>query len=347
MAMSLLRRGALCCCLAWLVFCTDAVAQEAPPAGVSATRPANGLDVMEVVKGERRLTFSEVLDPQTWRGVLGQLIVIAISLVPRIVVAVIFVLLFYLVYRAARRLAVGGMNKAHVDSSIRDMLSSLIKWAIMGFGLVIAFNQVGIQITALLTGVSIVGLAIGFAAQETLANFIAGIVIFWDRPFKVGDWVEIDDQFGEVQRITFRSTRLLNLDGEVIIFPNTHMLANKVSNHSAMHLNRVRVPIGIAYKESIDRARQVLLALTERDPRICREPAPTVVVTECAASSVNLELRFWIEDEAVERIIQGEYLEKMKNALDAAGIQIPFPHLQVFLEETAAVAMLAAQRKAG
>src|SRR6266542_5756672 len=136
------------------------------------------------------------------------------------------------------------MTKANVDPSIRDMLSHLVKWTIMGFGIVIACNQIGIQIAALLTGVSIIGLAIGFAAQETLANFIAGIVIFWDKPFRVDDWIEMDGVFGQVQRVTFRSTRILNVDGEAIVFPNTHMLSGKLSNHSAHPLTRISVPIG-------------------------------------------------------------------------------------------------------
>jgi small conductance mechanosensitive channel len=205
--------------------------------------------------------------------------------------------------------------------------------------LVIACNQVGIQITALLTGVSIVGLAIGFAAQETLANFIAGVMIFWDAPFRVGDWIEIQGTFGKVQRVTFRSTRLVSLDGAVVIYPNTSMLSNKVLNHTTNPINRVNVPIGIAYKESIDEARAALLALTTHDKRLCQDPPPAVVVSACADSSVNLLLRLWILDEALEETIFHEYMEKAKRALDKAGIEIPFPQLELSLEEPAATAV--------
>jgi len=217
------------------------------------------------------------------------------------------------------------------------MLGSLIKWGVMGFGLIIACNQIGIQITALLAGVSVVGLAIGFAAQETLANFIAGIVIFWDKPFKVGDWLTVQETFGQVQRVTFRSTRMLTLDGEVVILPNTSVLANKVINNSAHPLQRVNIPIGIAYKESIDDARSALLSTTNGDDRIVADPPAQVVVKECADSSVNLILRFWISDESQERKMSYEYVEKAKAALDRASISIPFPHMQVFLEETPAL----------
>src|SRR5207248_9598050 len=136
---------------------------------------------------------------------------------------------------------------------------------------------------------------------ETLANFIAGIVIFWDKPFKVGDWLTVQDTFAQVLRVTFRSTRMLTLDGEVMILPNTSVLANKVINHSTHPLQRVNINIGIAYRESIDDARATLLSLLEGDTRILPDPAPAVTVKECGDSSVNLVLRFWIQDESQER----------------------------------------------
>jgi small conductance mechanosensitive channel len=303
----------------------------------------------QLFEGKKKVTLEDVKNPVFWIDTVKDLIVAVIGFIPRLVVALLFLVFFWLIYRAVRKLVVGSMGKASVDPSIRDMLGWLIKWAIMGFGIVIACNQVGIQIAALLTGVSIIGLAVGFAAQETLANFIAGIVIFWDKPFKLGDWVQVDGTFGKVQRVTFRSTRILNLDGEVIIIPNTRMLSDKVSNHSTNPFNRVTVCVGIAYKESIADARRVMLALVKDDARVCKTPAPEVVVTELAASSVNLELRIWIEDESIERKIKYELLERVKNALDAANIQIPFPHLQLIVEETEAIQTLSPNpvRRAG
>jgi small conductance mechanosensitive channel len=305
--------------------------------------------VGQLFQGKKRVTLDDVKDPLFWIDTVKDLIVALLGFIPRLIVAVLFLVVFWLVYRATRKIVTASMGKAAVDPSIRDMLGHLLKWSIMGFGLVIACNQIGIQIAALLTGVSIIGLAVGFAAQETLANFIAGVVIFWDKPFKIGDWVEIDGTFGHVQRVTFRSTRLLDLNGEVIIFPNTHMLSSRLSNHSTHPETRVTVPIGIAYKESIDAARAALLATTVNDPRLLKDPAPTVVVAECADSSVNLLFRFWLLDEAEEKKIIFEYMEKAKKALDAANIQIPFPHVQLLLEDTPAIHTLApnGMRKAG
>lgn len=335
------------------VISPPAEAQPAPAADAPATQPAeagviadesadnllesfNRTRLGKIAQGQERVEAEQLIDPSFWREAINELAFWALGLIPRLIVAIVFLFLAWLVYRGIRKVIVGSLGR-NVDPSIRDMLGLLIKWCVMGFGLVIAFNQVGIPIAALLVGVSIVGLAVGLAAQETLANFIAGVVIFWDKPFKTGDWIEIDGTFGEVKRVTFRSTRILDLDGEVVIFPNTSMLSSKISNHSTNPINRVNVPIGIAYKESIDQARTVLLALVKDDPRVCRTPEPTVVVNQCADSSVNLLLRVWVEDESVERVLYYELMERAKKALDAAGIQIPFPHMQLFIEDTPAL----------
>jgi small conductance mechanosensitive channel len=287
----------------------------------------------KLFKGEKKLSPDELGHIEFWFSLIKEPLLAAVGFIPRIFVASVFLVFFWLLYRGLRRVLVGSMSKANVDPSIRDMLGHLIKWTIMGFGLVIAFNQIGIQITALLTGVSIVGLAMGLAAQETLANFIAGIVIFWDKPFRIGDTIEIEGAVGTVQRVTFRSTRMLDGDGQIIVLPNTFVLAHKLSNQTAHALRRVNVAVGIAYKESIDAARKVMLALAEHDLRICKDPAPVVVVSDCADSSVRLMLHFWVRDKSIAAPIHSEYLEKVKKTFDAHGIQIPYPHMQLLMEK--------------
>jgi small conductance mechanosensitive channel len=286
------------------------------------------------------VTLKDMQDFQFWQDSVNKIVLGTLSFIPKLVAALILFGIFWVFYRLVRRIILGSMSRAHVDSSIRDMLGAMLRWSIMGFALVIACDQIGIQIAALLTGVSIIGLAIGFAAQETLANFIAGVVIFWDKPFKVGDWIMIDGMYGKVLRVSFRSTRMLNLNGETIVMPNTYMLSNRVANHSTHPYIRVEIPIGIAYKESIDSARAALLAMVHGDDRICKDPVPTVVVAACADSSVNLIVRLWIHDESIEQSLFYEYLEKAKKALDAASIEIPFPHMQLFLENTPAIKSL-------
>lgn len=337
-----------------LFIVSPATAQAPAPASQPATQAASADDqtrslyeellrtqLVEVMQGKKALKWDTVKDPEFWYDIVKELAFTVLAFIPRFVGTLIFLFIFWLIYRAIRRTVMGSIKPGDVDSSIRDLLGAMIKWLVMGFGIVIACNQLGIPIVAMLTGVSLVGLAVGFAAQETLANFIAGIVIFLDKPFRIGDWIEMDGTFGQVKRVTFRATRVLSLDGEVHIFPNTQVLASHVVNHTTNPINRVNVPVGIAYKESIDDARRVLLDLTVNDDRLVKDPAPEVIVDSLGDSSVNLKLRFWLADESLERRIRYEYTEKAKKALDAAKIELPFPHMQLFIENTPAVSMLA------
>ncbi len=313
-----------------------------------ATRPANPLTpfeqsrLMQLFEGKQQARLQDMLQPGFWIDTVRELVIDAIGFIPRLIVSAVFLFVFWLVYRAVRRVLVGAMERADVDPSIRAMLLTLTKWVVMGFGLVIACNQVGIPIVAMLTGVSILGLAVGFAAQDTLANFIAGVVIFSDRPFRAADWLTVDGVYCQVQRITFRSCRLLNLDGEMIIFPNTFMLANKVVNHTSHPVSRVNVPVSIAYGGTAAAARDVLLGTVAGDARVRADPPAEVVIDRLGASSVDLVLRFWIADERNRDDIRMEYTERAVTALTAAGVEIPFPHVQVRVDETPAMKLLAA-----
>src|SRR5207248_8056830 len=116
------------------------------------------------------------------------------------------------------------------------------------------------------------------------------------------------------------------------IFPNTYMLAQKVANHTTHPVTRVAISVGVAYRASIEAARVVLLETIGSDERVKSEPAPAVVVAALAESSVDLTLSFWVDDEKIAKPMMADYRERIKNALDAAGIEIPFPHVQLMLE---------------
>jgi small conductance mechanosensitive channel len=299
-------------------FAADGASSTSPPA--TQPHPA-ARDLEAAMKGDAKISVHDLTHFSFWEQSVRDLVVATIAFIPKLIVAIVLFIIFYMIYRAVRRICLGAMKRANVDPSIHDLLAALLKYGILGFGIVIAGNQLGLQITALLTGVSIIGLAVGFAAQATLSNFIAGVVIFWDKPFRVGDWIEISGQYGQVTRISFRSTRILNLDGKVIVIANTDMLSGQVGNHSVYAANRVNVAISIAYKDSIDKARDVLIALCRGDSRVNADPAPSVVVAGCTGST-NLVLRFWTSDKAHELELFYEFLEKSKKALDSAGIEV-------------------------
>jgi small conductance mechanosensitive channel len=204
--------------------------------------------------------------------------------------------------------------------------------AVLIVGAVSAAAQLGINVTAALAGISVAGLAVGLAAQDSLSNMIAGFLIFWDKPFHVGDYVTVMDQYGRVVEITMRSTRIRTQRNTYVVIPNKHIIDSVLVNHTRHGEIRVEVEIGIAYRESIPAARRVLLDAVSKVEGVLADPAPDVVVKQTGASSVDLLVRVWIDDAGVERRTYFRAIEACKLALDAAGIQIPFPHLQLFVD---------------
>ena len=250
----------------------------------------------------------------------------------RMLVALLVLAVFVIVYRLIRAALHRVFGRSRIESDAADLLLTTIKYVVLGLGVIVALDQIGINVTGLLAGLGVAGLALGFAAKDTLANFIAGVTILWDRPFRVGDRVEIDGEFGQVKKITLRSTRIHTGQNKVVIVPNQNVVTNKIINHTMQASLRLDVGFSVAYKEDIAAARDVVLALTKGDDRLRERPAPEVVLTELADSSVNLELRFWLKNPHLELPLDVEYREKIKHALDQAGIEIPFPHLSLFVE---------------
>ncbi len=292
-------------------------AQSPAPASSPTTQAGQFTDVL---RGDGKLSLDDAISVSYWQNAGNELIRIAISFIPRLIVAVLLFGIFYAIYRIVRKLASTSMKAAGLDESIRDMLNRVLKVLILGFGLVIAGNQVGIEIAALLTGVSILGLAVGFAAQESISNFIAGVMIFLDKPFKVGDWINVDGHLGQVRRVTFRSTRLVDLDGDVVILPNTAMLNRKLVNKSENPVARCTVSIPVRPGISIDDARRVVVSILERDPRIEKTPPPELVIKSVAISEMYFQAHFWIREERYQDAMTYEYLEIIKRAFDNAGI---------------------------
>ncbi|MGH7550747.1 MAG: mechanosensitive ion channel family protein [Gemmatimonadota bacterium] len=257
-----------------------------------------------------------------------ELVKFAGKLVVALLVVLVFVAIYWLMVRGVKPV----FERSRLEEDATHLLLVVLRYVVLGFGVLLALGQLGFNITGLLAGLGVAGLALGFAAQDTLANFIAGMTILWDRPFRVGDRVEVDGEFGQVKRITLRSTRIHTNQNIVVIIPNQNVVNNKIINHTMQATTRVDVPFGIAYEDDIDAARVAVLALTEGDERIRTRPAPDVVVTEMAESSVDLRLRFWLKNPHEEVPIEYEYTERIKKALDEARIEIPYPHVSLFVE---------------
>ncbi len=263
-----------------------------------------------------------------------RLVAVALIAVPRLIAALVVILLFWVGLRLTRPALRGVLHRAHFAPALINLLvDGLFKGMVVVLAVVMAASQLGINVGAALAGLGVVGIAVGFAAQETIANTIAGFLIFWDRPFRVGDFVTTLDRYGEVREITMRTTRIRTMENTFVVIPNKQIIGDMLVNHSMYGEVRVNVPVGIAYKERIAEARQVLLPAVGTVPGVLDRPAPEVIASGFGDSSVNLEVRVWIDNPAQERRTYFAVIEAAKMALDEAGIQIPFPHLQLFVDD--------------
>ena len=256
-----------------------------------------------------------------------------IAYLPNLIAAIILVCVFWVLMKITKRVLSTAMNKAKVPEEAQDIVLRFAGYTVIIVALLTILGQLGIKITTLVAGLGVAGLALSFAAQDTVANVISGITLLIDRPFKKGDWIALGDQHASVTSIRLRTTVLTTFDNETIVVPNKSIAQERIQNFTLTPRIRVKVPVGIAYKENTQKAREVLLSTIQGDKRILDTPAPSVIVTGLGDSSVNLEMRFWTEDPLMKYSLLWEYTERCKKALDEAGIEIPFPHRQIFVSK--------------
>jgi len=279
-----------------------------------------------------RLFFSGEID--TLYDLLSAgLVQLAGVLLQRGIQALVAFLILYFIYRALDKTLFRLLDRSpSIEPGLQSVLLKTFRVVTLIFIGAIVLDQLGLNVTALIAGLSIAGVIAGFAARDSLENFISGVTILVDRPFRVGDYIEINDQYGQVDEITLRSTRIRTVRNEIMVLPNSQMITQQLVNHTKRNVLRIDIPFGIAYKEKPDEAREVLLPLVEDDDRILSDPAPTAVVTSMSDSSVDMAFRFFIRDPSQEVPIRWEYTEKVRERLREADIEIPFPHRQLFVD---------------
>lgn len=265
-----------------------------------------------------------------------------VSYLPNVLSAILLLVVFWMVNKAIQKVISAALVRTNVVRQARGLILRSARVALYIFAVLTIAAQLKINITSLLAGVGVMGLALSFAAQDTIGNIISGVVIIIDGPFKEGDWISMGEMHATVTEIRLRTTVLTTFDNETVVVPNKQIAQERIINYTMTPRTRVRVPIGIAYKEDISRARNIMLETVKEDDRILRDPAPVVLVTDLGASSVNMQLRFWTEDPLLKFNLMWEYTEICKKALDKAGIEIPFPHMQLFVEKTEGLQLLAA-----
>ncbi|WP_049998453.1 mechanosensitive ion channel family protein [Halococcus sediminicola] len=303
----------------------DWVGQQAP------TETPNGTNVTDVISNPELGPVGEFLHGFgiPYYDVLGALITFFIAL--------------FVIYSLGRATVVPFvsrlLNRRGLDAHERRPLVRLMKMVMVFVAIAIAFRIAGYR--GLLTSIATIGaaatLAVGLALKDSISNFVAGVFIYTDRPFRIGDWIEWDagTYAGIVEDITFRVTRVRTFDNELLTVPNSILTGDVIKNPVAKDELRLQFNFGIGYDDDVETATDIIVEEAETHPDILDDPAPTVRMTESSESDrgaladsyVGLTSRFWIADpnRADYLKVRGEYVTAVKERFDEAGIDIPFP----------------------
>ncbi len=215
---------------------------------------------------------------------------------------------------------------------LRNMIQNLSSKIVMMVGILIALSQMGISLGPMLAGLGVVGFIVGFALQDTLANFASGIMILFYRPFDVGDMVETGTVFGKVKHMSLVSTTILTIDNQTLVVPNNMIWGNVIKNVTAQNLRRVDMVFGISYTDNISKVEGILLGILQDHEKILKIPEPVVKLHELGDSSVNFVVRPWVRT-ADYWEVHWDVTREVKVRFDAEGVSIPFPQQDVHLFE--------------
>ena len=248
----------------------------------------------------------------------------------KIITALLVLILGRWIAKGVRRLVGRVMNKAQIDPILVGFTSNIAYIALLAFVVVAALGQLGIQTTSFIAILGAAGLAIGLALQGSLANFAAGFLMVIFRPFNVGDYIEGAGQEGTVEQIQIFTTTLVTLDNKTVIIPNAKLTEDNIVNYTVKGIRRVDLVFGIGYGDDINKARQIIDDVLDKDNRILSDPAIQVSVAELGDSSVNFVVRPWVKCDDYWDVYM-DTTENIKKAFDAGEINIPFPQRDVHL----------------
>jgi len=223
------------------------------------------------------------------------------------------------------------MLRAGVDPTITNFAHNLVYSALLAFVILAALSKLGIQTTSFIAVLGAAGLAVGLALQGSLSNFAAGVMLILFRPFKVGDYIEAGGTAGTVEKVLVFSTQLKTPDNKQIIVPNGNILNGNITNVTANPIRRVDWSIGVSYASDLKATRDVFQKCIDARDEILRDLGITIVVGSLGDSSVNFTVRVWAKTEDYWTLYFA-LNESFKNALDEAGIEIPFPQMDVHLD---------------
>jgi small conductance mechanosensitive channel len=248
----------------------------------------------------------------------------AVNIVAAIAIIIVGMIIARMISNTVNKL----MRARHIDATVADFLSALVRYGIIAFTLIAALGRVGVQTASVIAVLGAAGLAIGLALQGSLSNLAAGVLLVTFRPFRSGEYVDLGGVAGTVLQVQIFSTTLRSADGRIIVVPNGKIIAGNIINFSREPVRRNEFIIGVAYDSDIDLVRRLLTEIIESDDRILKEREMTVRLNELGASSINFVVRVWSNSGDLQNVYW-DVLERVKRSFDEHGISFPYPQMDV------------------
>ena len=248
----------------------------------------------------------------------------AVNIVAAIAIIIVGMIVARLVSNTVNRLMVA----RHIDATVADFLSALVRYGIIAFTLIAALGRVGVQTASVIAVLGAAGLAVGLAMQGSLSNLAAGVLLVMFRPFRAGEYVDLGGVAGTVLNVQIFSTTMRTVDGKIVVIPNGKIIAGNIINFSREPVRRNEFTISVAYDSDIDKVKQILTGIIESEDRILKDREMTVRLNELGASSLNFVVRVWSNSGDLQNVYW-DVLERIKREFDAAGISFPYPQMDV------------------
>ena len=248
----------------------------------------------------------------------------AVNIVAAVAIVIVGMIVARLVSNTVNRLMVA----RHIDATVADFLSALVRYGIIAFTLIAALGRVGVQTASVIAVLGAAGLAVGLALQGSLSNLAAGVLLVMFRPFRAGEYVDLGGVAGTVLNVQIFSTTMRTVDGKIVVIPNGKIIAGNIINFSREPVRRNEFTISVAYDSDIDKVKQILTGIIESENRILKDREMTVRLNELGASSLNFVVRVWSNSGDLQSVYW-DVLERIKREFDAAGISFPYPQMDV------------------
>ena len=261
------------------------------------------------------------------------------SRLPHLAIAIVVFVVFFILAKIVRSL-IRSTTAERESANVGRVLGRLAQWALIFVGLMVAVAVVAPSVTPakLLTTLGVGGVAIGFAFKDILQNFMAGILILLREPFSVGDQIVSGDHEGTVESIETRATLIKTYDGQRVVIPNSQIYTNPVVVKTAYETIRSQYDVGIGYGDDLREAARIMLQTAKDSEGVVSDPPPELLVVELGGSSVNLRARWWSKSDRASVVkTSNEVIANIKEALDEAGIDMPYPtSVQLIHDQTEA-----------